>query len=102
MAVVEEKEPWETQALYIRVTSWATPSHHSDTQRLHGSQATGYNSLFENEILHAILMYSIITGIVLLYINKTVTLLSFFGLSLVIKPILQKQHMKIKASFSFQ
>lgn len=48
MALVEEKEPREEQALYIRVTNWATASRHSDTQRLHGSQATGNNPLFEN------------------------------------------------------
>lgn len=47
MALVEEKEPWEEQALYIRVTNWAAPSRHSDTQRLHGSQATGNNLLYE-------------------------------------------------------
>lgn len=40
MAVVEEKEPWETQALYIRVMNRATPSHHSAAQWLPGAQAT--------------------------------------------------------------
>jgi len=40
MAVIEEKEPWEMQAIYIRVVNRATPSRHSADQWLHGEQAT--------------------------------------------------------------